>query len=103
MEAATFKSMRTLPRGLRQEGRCHGSGHLFLVERHRLLPVPLKMSGQHKLWRLDRRTAERGLQSLVDSERAPVVRWKPHLELALSSASTSAAATLPSSSSSEAG
>merc|ERR1712110_155920 len=56
-------------------GRCHGSGCLFLVEKHRQLPVPLKMSGQHKLWRLDRRLAADAFKGLLDTERLPPLRF----------------------------
>lgn len=64
-----------LPPGVRHEGRCHGSGSLFLVEKHKRLVVPRKMSGQHKLWRLERRVAQDALRCLVDSEQKPLVRF----------------------------
>ncbi|CAK0882194.1 unnamed protein product [Prorocentrum cordatum] len=64
-----------LPRGVRREARSHGSGFLFLVEQHRRLVVPLKMSGQHKLWRLDKRTAAGALRGLVPAELEPPLRF----------------------------
>jgi len=73
--ADAFDAWPNVPRGLRREGRAHGSGFLFLVERHQRLPVPLKMSGQHKLWRVDRQTAQRAHVGLIDSEQDPVVRF----------------------------
>jgi len=75
LSAADFDAWRTLPRGVRDEGRAHGSGFLFLVERHRRLPVPLKMSGQHKLWRLDQRTASQAFRSLLSTEQPAPVRF----------------------------
>jgi len=60
-----------IPRGLCREGRAHGSGFLFLIEKHRRLEVPLRMSGQHKLWRLDRRIANDAFKRLVPSEQTP--------------------------------
>lgn len=79
--AADFRAWRSLPPGTTHEGRCHGSGHLFLVEKHRCLPVPLKMSGQHKLWRLDRKTASDAFRGLVESEQTPAVSFTAHREL----------------------
>lgn len=84
--ADEYRSWRTLPPGLRREGRYHGSGSLFLVEGHRQLPVPLRMSGQHKFWRLDRQTATRGLLGLQPSAQTPV-HFAPHRALANASAS----------------
>merc|ERR1712007_87959 len=78
VEAKGFSRYKTLPRGVRHEGRCHGSGFLFLVERHKRLLVPLKMSGQHKLWRLDRKVALKAKEALVVSELAKPVRFVQH-------------------------
>mmetsp|Transcript_86391 Transcript_86391/g.239571 ORF Transcript_86391/g.239571 Transcript_86391/m.239571 type:complete len:350 (-) Transcript_86391:65-1114(-) len=83
IKAEEWRTWKTLPSGVRLEGRCHGSGFLFLIERHRRLPVPLKMSGQHKLWRIDRRTAMEAFQRLVESEQTPI-RFASHRDRVLS-------------------
>lgn len=83
--ADDFRSWRTLPPGLRREGRYHGSGSLFLIEGHKRLPLPIKMSGQHKFWRLDRQMAARGLTGLEPSAQTPV-HFAPHRELAAQAA-----------------
>jgi len=87
LSAADFDAWRTLPRGVRDEGRAHGSGFLFLVERHRRLPVPLKMSGQHKLWRLDQRMASQAFRSLLSTELPGAVRFLQHRPMSGASAS----------------
>lgn len=69
-------------RGLRLEGRSHGRGSLFLVEGHQRLVVPLKMSGQHKLWRLDHKTAATAFRGLLPNEQIPAIRFLPIRDLA---------------------
>ncbi|CAE8588004.1 unnamed protein product, partial [Polarella glacialis] len=66
----------SLPKGVRHEGRFHGSGFFFLIEQHRQLAMPLKMSGQHKFWRLDNKTAANAFRGLLDVEpQGPVVSF----------------------------
>eukprot|EP00929_Paragymnodinium_shiwhaense_P050850 TRINITY_DN25611_c0_g1_i1.p1 TRINITY_DN25611_c0_g1~~TRINITY_DN25611_c0_g1_i1.p1 ORF type:complete len:382 (-),score=114.67 TRINITY_DN25611_c0_g1_i1:498-1643(-) len=75
LPAEDFAKWNCLTKAIRREGRAHGSGFLFLVERQKRLAVPIKMSGQHKLWRLDRKVATNALKGLVDMEQRPLVRW----------------------------
>jgi len=81
VSAEDFKAWRSLPKGVRHEGRCHGSGSLFLVQDHHRLHVPLKMSGQHKLWRLDQKVADQVYPHLVASVQGHPVDFVRHREL----------------------
>jgi len=82
--AEEFGTWRSLPRGVRQEGRSHGSGSLFLVQNHKKLVVPLKMSGQHKLWRLETKIAQQVFSSLLSSSQGQAIDFAHHRELAKS-------------------
>eukprot|EP00927_Polykrikos_kofoidii_P033714 TRINITY_DN28541_c0_g1_i1.p1 TRINITY_DN28541_c0_g1~~TRINITY_DN28541_c0_g1_i1.p1 ORF type:complete len:320 (-),score=32.36 TRINITY_DN28541_c0_g1_i1:242-1201(-) len=86
--ADEFRTWKTLSRGVRQEGQSHGSGSLFLVQKHRKLLLPLKMSGQHKLWRLDLKIAERIYPHLVSSEQSAPIDFAHHRELAAHATAT---------------
>ena len=77
VSAAEYATWLHLPNGAREEASIHGTDHYFLFESHRRLVLPLKMSGQHKLWPLEHQLAKslwEGTGSLMPSAQAPV-RW----------------------------
>eukprot|EP00933_Yihiella_yeosuensis_P028865 TRINITY_DN22650_c0_g1_i4.p1 TRINITY_DN22650_c0_g1~~TRINITY_DN22650_c0_g1_i4.p1 ORF type:complete len:321 (+),score=55.41 TRINITY_DN22650_c0_g1_i4:41-1003(+) len=91
VSADEFSSWSSLPVGVRKEGRAHGSGYLFLVEKHQRLAIPLKHTGQHKLWRLDQKFAANAFRGLLESELTPAVRFSQYQELAKSKQGSSSA------------
>ena len=71
--ASEFDSWSTLPPGAQLEATSHGRDYFFLCVNHKRLVVPIKMSGQHKLWTLPHATAKALSEggALVETEQMP--------------------------------
>lgn len=67
-----FAKWKSLPRSAKLEGDANGSGYYFLCQEQKRMVLPFQMSGQHKLWKLDRKAVERATKQLKACEQMPV-------------------------------
>lgn len=67
-----FAKWKSLPRSAKLEGDANGSGYYFLCQEQKRMVLPFQMSGQHKLWKLDRKVVERATKQLKACEQMPV-------------------------------
>ena len=71
--ADEYLSWETLPPGVREEAAVHGRDFYFLFHKNERLALPIRMSGQHKLWQLPHSTAKALLDGgLESSEQMPI-------------------------------
>jgi hypothetical protein len=82
VHSSEFANWETLPPGARVESTAHGSDYFFLIERHRRMPLPLKMAGQHKLWRLERALARSLLGGGLKPSEVMPIDWSIHRQAA---------------------
>ena len=68
----TFETWGSLPTSAKLEGDSNGSGFYFLCQEQKRMVLPFQMSGQHKLWKLDRKDAERAAKQLRACEQMPI-------------------------------
>jgi hypothetical protein len=67
-----FATWASLPRSAELEGDGNGSGFYFLCEEQKRMVLPFQMSGQHKLWKLEKKIAERASKQLKACEQMPI-------------------------------
>ena len=93
--ADEFAAWPFLPPPAREEASLHGSGQLLLFENHQRVILPQRMSGQHKLWKLDHQLAKSLWDGgLAPSAQAPI-SWVGHREAALAVRNGAIAANAP--------
>lgn len=71
-DAQSFEQWPELPPCAKAEGGANGSDYFFLCENQQRLLMPFPMSGQHKLWRLDKKVAKDALLGLRPCEQMPI-------------------------------
>ena len=67
-----FAKWTSLPLSAKLEGDGNGSGFYFLCEGQMRMVMPFMMSGQHKLWKLDKKDVERASKQLKACEQMPI-------------------------------
>eukprot|EP00242_Pyramimonas_sp_CCMP2087_P001924 CAMPEP_0198228552 /NCGR_PEP_ID=MMETSP1445-20131203/113559_1 /TAXON_ID=36898 /ORGANISM="Pyramimonas sp., Strain CCMP2087" /LENGTH=248 /DNA_ID=CAMNT_0043908937 /DNA_START=194 /DNA_END=937 /DNA_ORIENTATION=- len=67
-----FERHETMPPSALLENEANGSDYFFLCESAERLVLPFQMGGQHKLWKLDKKTADAAKKGLRASEQMPI-------------------------------
>ncbi|KAK3285116.1 hypothetical protein CYMTET_7265 [Cymbomonas tetramitiformis] len=72
VSAEDFAAFSDMPPSARAEGRANGSDFFFLCESAERLVMPFQMSGQHKLWMLEKKVASSAAKGLRKCEPMPI-------------------------------
>ena len=63
---------KSLPPSAKLEGNANGSGFYFLCEEQKRMVLPFQMSGQHKLWKLDKKVVAQASKQLKPCQQMPI-------------------------------